>query len=339
MAYRLKAGRALAKSILGAGVGQIDRAAGELSENSDPHEGVHQARKAFKRMRALLLLIRPIIGEKAHARENKRYRRLGQRFSGARDAQALLDAVFKLEARYGLAGQSRACSVISERLREERSRAEQALAEEHTESGLEALRKARRSFARLSIQNATLKLVGRGLEEGYREGRRCFVRAYARGDDEAFHDWRKAVQRHWRHLQLVSPAWPEALKPRILLAQELSQLLGDDHDLAVLRQWIPAHCAPLLDEGEIAEFEALCQKRQSELRSLARGRGQKLFGEKPRAFRRRITNYWLTSLEIAPLTDVSVDTDHENGDAGPRKNTRKSTHKNTDRNKIIPLRK
>lgn len=337
MAYRLKAGRPLAKSILRAGLGQIERSTQELEQNPNPHEGVHQARKAFKRMRALLGLIRPIIGEKAYSRENRRYRGLGQRFSGARDIQALLDTVHKLEIRYELAGTGAggASATIADRLREERSRIELALADEHRGSGLQDLAKAHKSFIGLSIQNASLKLVGRGLEEGYREARRCYVKAYALGEDEAFHDWRKAMQRHWRHLQLVSPAWPEALQPRILLAQELSQLLGDDHDLATLRQWVVSHCGPDLDAVEMADFLALCRKRQGELRRLARGRGQRLFGEKPRAFRRRIANYWLTAPEITSISDVAVDADHAN--SVPKKQDDGGAR--TGKNKVIPLRK
>ena len=326
MAYRLKAGRPLAKSILRAGFEQIERSANELAQNPNPHEGVHQARKAFKRLRALLILVRPVIGEKAYARENQRYRRLGQRFSGARDVQALLDAVRKLEVRYGLSGKSRASAAIADWLREERSRAELTLAREHKGSGLKDLDKAKRSFGRLALQEATLERVGRGLQAGYREGRRCFAKAYATGEDEHFHDWRKAMQRHWRHLQLVSPAWPEALQPRIALAQELSQLLGDDHDLSVLCERVAEHCGSFLDNDEMAAFIKICRKRQGELRRLARARGARLFGERPKAFRLRIANYWLTASQIAPLADVPVDADQD-GDRKPS------------RSKVIPLRK
>jgi CHAD domain-containing protein len=266
MAYRLKAGRPLTKSILRAGLEQI-----ELSTN-----GVHQARKAFKRMRALLLLIRPIIGEKAYARENQRYRALGQRFSGVRDIQALLDTVRKVEARYDLSGRCNASAAIADWLREERRRAEQALSSEHKNSGLKALAEAQKSFGRLPMERATLGRVVRGLQDGYRKGRGCFARAYATGEDEDFHDWRKAMQRHWRHLQLVSPAWPEALQPRIALAQELSQILGDDHDLAVLCDRVARHCGSFLQNDEIAGFIEHCRNRQSELRRLAKGRGARL---------------------------------------------------------------
>jgi CHAD domain-containing protein len=329
MAYRLKAGRLLAKSILRVGHEQIERSTSELGQNPNPHDGVHQARKAFKRLRALLLLIRPIIGETAYACETQRYRGLGQRFSGARDVQALIDTVHKLEASAPFAEKRRAVDAILEHLHGERIRAEEALAQEHTGSGLKALSEAQEAFASLTVQDATMDGVVCGLEAGYRRGRQCFFKAYDKGDDEHFHDWRKAMQRHWRHLQLVSPAWPEALQPRIVLAQELSQLLGDEHDLSVLRQRVAVQCGSLLVDDEMAEFLKLCRKQQEELRRLAKGRGARLFGEKPKAFRLRIANYWRTASEIEPLGEGVADADLGGDGSG---------HK-TNKVRVIPLRK
>jgi CHAD domain-containing protein len=334
MAYRLKAGRPLAKSIRRAGLDQIERAASELARNPNPHEGVHQARKAFKRMRALLLLVRPIIGEKAYIREDRRYSRLGQRFAGARDIQAMLETVRKLEIRYALLGKGdashkrggAACVVVSDWLRHERSLAEKALGgERQIGQGLKALEKAERRFNALRLDAARLENVVRGLKDGYRAGRHGFALAYASRKDEDFHDWRKATQRHWRHLQLVAPSWPEALAPRIHLAQELSQLLGDDHDLSVLREKVEANRAAFaskLDDAQMEEFVRLCCKRQAELRRLAKARGARLFGERPRAFGIRVGTYWRTASQISPLMNISVDTDHgpgqDDGDAGRR---------------------
>jgi CHAD domain-containing protein len=347
MAYRLKAGRPLAKSIRRAGLDQIERAASELARNPNPHEGVHQARKAFKRMRALLVLIRPIIGEKAYAREDRRYSRLGRRFSGARDIQAMLETVRKLEIRYALSGKSgasrkkgggAACAVIGDWLRHERSLAEKNLSgERHVGDGLEALMKAERRFNALPLDAAELQGVVQGLKDGYRAGRHGFAKAYATREDEDFHDWRKAMQRHWRHLQLVASAWPEALQPRIDLAQELSQLLGDDHDLSVLREKVAANRAVFaseLDDAQVDEFVRLCCKRQAELRRLAKARGARLFGEKPRAFGVRIANYWRTASQISRLTNMSVDTDQgpDQGDGSDAAGRRPGG------GKVVPLR-
>lgn len=344
MAYRLKAGRPLAKSLRRAGLEQIERASGELGGNADPHAGVHQARKALKRLRALLALMRPIIGERAYAREDRRYRRLGQSLGGVRDIQAMLDTLHKLEAHSPPAACNRAGAALGEQLRRERSLAEESLNGGRAAAGCSALAKARRRFGDLSLDGATLRGLGAGLEAIYRAGRRSFARAYATGEDDDFHAWRKATQRHWRHLQLVAEAWPEALQPRIRLAQELSQLLGDDHDLAVLRQRVENGGEALASEADVAAFLGLCTERQAELRRLARSRGVRLFGERPKTFRRRISNYWRTAPEIIPLTDVIVDTEGEPAPAGQQPagvtgGARGGKGKMAGRGRVVPLRR
>ena len=45
---------------------------------------------------------------------------------------------------------------------------------------------------------------------------------------------RKAVQWHWRQMSLLGRAWPDEFAVRVTAARELSQMLGDDHDLAML---------------------------------------------------------------------------------------------------------
>mgnify|MGYP000267000312 CR=1 FL=1 len=42
--------------------------------------------------------------------------------------------------------------------------------------------------------------------------------------DEALHEWRKAVQHHWRHLLLLKQAWPEQIGARAKLAREVASL-------------------------------------------------------------------------------------------------------------------
>ena len=53
-------------------------------------ERVHEARKALKRLRALLRLVRDELGERAYARESALVRRTGKRLARARDAEVLL---------------------------------------------------------------------------------------------------------------------------------------------------------------------------------------------------------------------------------------------------------
>ena len=75
----------------------------ELQAKGDYAVAVHETRKALKRLRALLRLVRPAIGEDAFKRENAQLREIGLSLSGARDRHVLLETVNKLEGAPGLA--------------------------------------------------------------------------------------------------------------------------------------------------------------------------------------------------------------------------------------------
>jgi len=77
-------------------------------------------------------------------------------------------------------------------------------------------------------------------------------------------------------------------------ADHISELLGDDHDLAVLRQLLAddpdrygGECA---EEGEV--LVALIDRRRVELEQEAMLLGKRFFQEKPRLFARRLKGYW-----------------------------------------------
>ena len=60
---------------------------------------VHETRKALKRLRALLVLLRPELGAKRYARENAALRDCGRRLAGARDAEVMLGTLDSLVRR------------------------------------------------------------------------------------------------------------------------------------------------------------------------------------------------------------------------------------------------
>ncbi|MDC0675465.1 CHAD domain-containing protein [Nannocystis sp. ncelm1] len=80
-----------------------------------------------------------------------------------------------------------------------------------------------------------------GLKTSYKQGRQAMRTAFADPTPAAFHAWRKRVKDLWYHTQLlhnvwkgVQSAWAEAL-------EDLSDALGDDHDLEVLRAALATH--------------------------------------------------------------------------------------------------
>ena len=74
-----------------------------------------------------------------------------------------------------------------------------------------------------------------GLQRIYARGRRNFAAAYSLPSDEAFHDWRKQVKYLWYHTQILENIWPSVMQALVEELDQLGELLGQDHDLAVLR--------------------------------------------------------------------------------------------------------
>ena len=100
-------------------------------------------------------------------------------------------------------------------------------------------------------------------------------------------------------MQLISRAWPEALSARADEAKELSRLLGEDHDLAVLLAKVTEAATDSLTREDIDAIAALCRSCQAEIRALAEPRGARLFAEPAEELRRRIEAYWSSAGRLA----------------------------------------
>jgi lysozyme family protein len=91
----------------------------------------------------------------------------------------------------------------------------------------------------------------------------------------------------------------------VAAARELSQLLGDDHDIAVLKTVVAE-----LDVLQRAAILTLCETRQAEHRADTYFRAHRLFAERPRAFGQRITELWAAGRRIQPIAAAAAGESH-----------------------------
>jgi len=269
---------------------QIERAQTQLRHPDDPTVAVHETRKSLKRLRALLRLVRPAAGESMFHRENAELREIARGLSGARDRHVLLETVAKLEAEVPFPKKGLGAAV-----REALTAANGELG--HVVDGATLrqaqarLTEAKKRLARMHLSGRGFEVVGPGLEASYRRARRAFRQAYIELTDEAFHEWRKGTQQHWRHMLLLTRAWPATLAARASAARSLSQVLGDDHDLALLAAFLRSEPCTRLGE-DAATIERLARRRQQELREKAHPMGLRLYAESPKALHHAIGSYW-----------------------------------------------
>ena len=296
MAFRFKLDEPISKGFRRIGLEQIDRAERELGAAADEELAIHETRKCLKRIRALLRLVRPGLGEAHYRAENARYREIARQLSPARDSFVLCETVRKLESAPGFA-RSAALAAVKKILEENRQSAP-TMPDRRTKEVLAKLGAAKKRLRRFSLKPQGFTTIGRGLEASYRKGRRAFAAAYAGGGDEVFHECRKSVQQHWRHMALLSYTWPDLFNARVAAARELSQILGDEHDLSILIEFIRTVPAQRLAAAHAREIQRVARARQKDLRKAAKPRGAQLFAEGAKGLSRRVGLMWHAARKI-----------------------------------------
>jgi len=296
MAYRFKLDEDIGDGFVRIGLEQIDKARRELEDAADPERAVHETRKAMKRLRALLRLARPGLPGAVFQRENARFRDIAALLAGAREEHVLLQTIDALDRRRADRLEKTAIAHLREALASQANGAGfRPARRSETAQAIARLGEARKAFQKIEIEAASFATLAEGLENTYRAARRAFATAYETGDDEAFHDWRKGAQRHWRHMGLLAPAWPDIMEARAAEARQLSQVLGEDHDLAAIAAAARTH----LGAKHARAIDRLRRARQDELREAAFPRGKRLFAEKPRRLRRNAELCWSMARRIA----------------------------------------
>jgi hypothetical protein len=102
-------------------------------------------------------------------------------------------------------------------------------------------------------------------------------------------------------MALLSRGWPEALSARASEAKEMSRLLGEDHDYAVLLALARERGAAMLEPEDLAALAALCRSCQAALRAAAKPRGERLFAEPASNLETRVALYWASAQRLADL--------------------------------------
>jgi hypothetical protein len=134
--------------------------------------------------------------------------------------------------------------------------------------------------------------VEQGFKRTFRAGRKALARARKQPDDENYHAWRKRVKDHWYHIRLLSGFVGKAIGRREKQLERLSEWLGDDHNIAVLRATSSAESRLFGGRRHLNAFLDLLQELQAQLREKALRQGTRLYAPKPRKLAQRMEHLW-----------------------------------------------
>ncbi len=285
---------------------QIDGAILQLEREDNLNDGIHEARKHFKRVRAVLRLSRGALPAATYLTENQFFRDQGRILSPVRDSAVYIETIDMLRLRYGQQLSDASFCRLRRSLVEEHGSVLRTFAsdEQLMSSMIERLKGARQRALDWTFRHSEFSLIANGLRRTYRRGLKEKSEAYAQPTTENFHFWRKRVKYLWYQFQILGPLWPALTKVMARECDQLADGLGEEHDLAVLQE------SPLVQEMERADkgsadlLFAIAARERSRLRRAATPLAERIYVESPNQFTFRMEGYWQAYRRQTPCDSI-----------------------------------
>jgi CHAD domain-containing protein len=259
-------------------------------------EGVHGARKRLKFMRSLLRLIEFSLGQESRERADRLLKEAHDALAGPRRAEALQEAVGKLEDTEGS---------VSPALRELSDLVGRAHGAEVNPEALDAA--ASRALQQIDVLGAEVShwplakcdiaLYLKGIGNSYRQARKKMKKGLAARDVKMLHRARMSAIHHLHHLEILERLWPKMIREWAAELLKLREALGDLNDLEEIAALIASHSDAFSSEATRALAGEAVSARRGELFRRAEKLDRHLFAEKPSHLTQRIGAMWKGMLD------------------------------------------
>ncbi len=281
MSFRVRASESVTVNVRRMARDRLDDAVEDLEaavRGEDVHGNVHEARKRNKHVRALTRLVRGSAPD-LHDEVNATVRDAARLLSDLRDREAVLETLDELVDHEDRDDVAEAAEAVRDPLEDARDAAAET-ASDDIDRALGMFVAVRDGVDAWELPDGVEALTG-GFGKTYGRCRDRLADVRQDPTTAGLHEWRKRVKYHRYHLRILEPVWPRVWGARRKAVHDLSDLLGDDHDLAVLRGVLVSR--PALDRDAVRVLVAAADLRRAELQQAALPLGTRLFAASPDA--------------------------------------------------------
>lgn len=270
------------------------------SNEEDLDQPIHDARKNFKKTRAVIRLVRLEVGEEVYKRENIFHRDIGRKLSEIRDSYVFVETLDKLSKRFvkELSEHTGVFQIFRNVLIQRHDEIKNEIIynqKAHLEVS-EELKSHQQMITELPIQNDDFSAIEGGLKKVYSRGYNALRRCVDEPSAENFHDWRKRVKYLWYHMRLLYQINPRKQKQYARQLKDLSDYLGDEHDLTVMEELLETENLLANDAGFKQKLFELMKIRKFELRADAWKSAQSIYQYPPDEYTKRVKHQWYKAL-------------------------------------------
>jgi hypothetical protein len=242
----------------------------------DRARAIHETRKDLKKLRAALRLLRDHADDDFTPAESARLRDAGRLLAAPRDADVKIQTLVSLRLRGVLTVSEQVLDDWAAALERDRDELFHRLDDPHVQVGasdtmvrsIDAVVDECQAVARWPVEGLALESVRLALARERARGIAAMIRVVEGGNDEDVHDFRKRMKDLWHHLDLLCAVVPTITPDQVLRAHDVSDLLGEHNDLAVLVE--DARSRPdLINAHDLVAIDEAVRVIEHELRDRA----------------------------------------------------------------------
>jgi CHAD domain-containing protein len=287
MAYRFRI-----SETLGAGARRIAREITGKAVRLASEKGrslavrTHEARKGVKKLRGLVRLVAPASKSPEALKDTYRHlRRAAKILAGRRDHDVIHITLNKIAAegakRAGGFGPRNVAEVFKELTGLDKGEIGDAAGQKDFAEFTAMISALRRDIDAWNFHQSDLHALDRGYIATYNEARNGMLQILEKPTDKRLHGWRRLVKYHFYHARLLESIKAGSDSERIEKTKLLEEILGNHHDLVMLKERIKGLPKKRLEEQVYRSLLKQTKKRRRALEVKALSLASDLFADVP----------------------------------------------------------
>ncbi len=273
---------------------QYDLIISSCRNHEDPDLSVHDIRKASKRIRALLRMLKPDLPPEIYLRENTFLKEISRKLSVARNFHVFEEEFDNIVSAGIIDLPDKTINNIKQHLKEKKEDAFDLI------TGLEIFHsiakkteEAKERFAAVDLSMLGPHTFYKGIGKVFSWGQKQMMHSQQFPTDENLHEMRKRIKTLMYLVKLIKDVSPEFFNGYFKGLKSASLALGEDHNMAELNDYIDTLDEKLVSAEEKLEIESYISSQRQQIQLEVWPEIAKLYTGQAGEFSKRVKAYWL----------------------------------------------
>ncbi len=265
--------------------------------SESPGINIHEIRRSLKKMRAFIRLIKPVYKSEEFKQLNDILGKINKILAEVRESRVNIQIFGKILPKLEKKLMNGTLELVHKYLQNECTQKESNI--HKLNEILDEVKSQLREFIQIinavDMQKISFQEIVEGIVSVYKSGKKLLKDSVKTEETEIVHTWRKYVKHLQFELSFIKNYLSDYYLDQIDKLQQISNFLGEEHDLVVLSNHIENHLQNELTAQEVYQIINIINRRRNKLRKKAFKLGRTVFDTNTSYFRKEIESFLVNS--------------------------------------------